>query len=144
MAAFMAAWRSQTAALRWRWPWRLNLKLGRASANPAKPSAQDYVEKGGLRLSSHDDGRGGDAPVRSARRNGLPITASERLWARRDGGITEVPLRWQLGDEVQACAGYGNGGGGTVLGGAVLLRKAKEEAREMKIVSAGRERASAG
>ena len=33
---------------------------------------------------------------------------------------------------------------GTVLGGAVLLRKAKEEAREMKIVSAGRERASAG
>jgi len=75
VAAFMVARRSWTTALRRRWPWRLNLKLGRASTNPGKPSAQDYAKKGGLRLSSHGDGRGDDAPARSARRNDLPNVA---------------------------------------------------------------------
>jgi len=89
-------------------------------------------------------GLGGNTPARSAWRNGLPITASERLWARRDGGITEVLLRWQLGDEARACTGYGDG---DAAGRAWLLLQRGNEVEASRLESwaeCGWVRASAG
>ena len=59
---------------------------------------------------------GGGAPASCARHWSLPAWLRKRLRARRDGGIMEEQLRWQMGGSTRACAGYGNGGGGEGLG----------------------------
>jgi len=124
VAAFMAARRSRTTALRRCRPRRSNIKRGRASTGSGEPSAQGCTADGGGRCPSHGDGRGGDAPASS--RAVLELTEhSPRAWGEEasHGGAGGAAV---VVEKRRGQAGVGNGDGGARCGRGCCYRRGRK------------------